>query len=72
MQLRYCRTPVATSPALAGLKHLGRLEQVLARAEWDDPAIPEGLILDADGAVIEGTMSNLFAVQDGALSYNVV
>ncbi len=67
VQLRYCRTPVATSPALAGLKHLGRLEQVLARAEWDDPAIPEGLMLDADGAVIEGTMSNLFAVQDGAL-----
>jgi 4-amino-4-deoxychorismate lyase len=58
--LRICRTRLARNPALAGLKHLNRLEQVLARAEWsEDPQ--EGLMLDTEGLVIEGTMSNVFA-----------
>ncbi|RMF99261.1 MAG: aminodeoxychorismate lyase [Gammaproteobacteria bacterium] len=61
-----CRTPAATSPAIAGLKTLGRLEQVLARAEWDDPAIAEGLMRNADGW-IGGTRSNLFLVRQGRL-----
>ena len=49
---------------LAGLKHLNRLEQVLARSEWTDPAIQEGIMLDSEGHVIEGTMTNLFYVKD--------
>ena len=56
---------LARNPALAGIKHLNRLEQVLARAEWDDPAIAEGLMLDADNHVIEATAANLFIVRDG-------
>ena len=36
-------------PALAGIKHLNRLEQVLARAEWHDGRIVEGLMLDTEG-----------------------
>lgn len=67
IQLRLCQTPLACNPALAGVKHLNRLEQVLARAEWDDPAIHEGLMCDLDGRVREGTMSNLFWVADGQL-----
>lgn len=55
-----CQTPVSEQPRLAGLKHLNRLDQVLARDEWDDPAIAEGLMADADGRLIGGTMSNLF------------
>ncbi len=39
-----CVTRLAEQPLLAGLKHLNRLEQVLARAEWQDPAFPEGLV----------------------------
>lgn len=62
-----CRTRLAIQPALAGLKHLNRLEQVLARAEWDDPAYAEGLMLDTSGHVIEGVFSNLFMVRDGSL-----
>lgn len=62
ISVRLCRTPVAISPALAGLKHCGRLEQVLARMEWDDPALAEGLMLCPEGWLIEGTMSNLFMV----------
>lgn len=65
--LRLCNTPLACNPRLAGVKHLNRLEQVLARNEWRDEAVHEGLMLDLDGHVVEGTMSNLFAVRDGVL-----
>ncbi len=65
--LRVCRTRLGCNPALAGMKHLNRLEQVLARAEWDDPAIAEGLMLDQRERVIAGTMSNLFLVREGRL-----
>jgi 4-amino-4-deoxychorismate lyase len=61
IRLRTCETRLASQPALAGLKHLGRLEQVLARAEWDDETIAEGLMLDEAGRLVCGTQSNLFA-----------
>jgi 4-amino-4-deoxychorismate lyase len=67
LRTRWCETRLAVQPALAGLKHLNRLEQVLARAEWSDPGMGEGLVCDMDGRVISGTMTNLFAVLDGAL-----
>lgn len=57
---RLCKTRLGISPALAGVKHLNRLEQVLARAEWSDVAIQEGIMLNVAGNVIEGTMSNVF------------
>jgi 4-amino-4-deoxychorismate lyase len=60
--VRLCSTRLPYRPALAGHKHLNRLEQVLARSEWDDPAIPEGLMATPDdSAIAEGTMTNLFA-----------
>ncbi|ABA58134.1 aminodeoxychorismate lyase apoprotein [Nitrosococcus oceani ATCC 19707] len=65
--LRVCRTSLGYNPCLAGIKHLNRLEQVLARSEWENPMIPEGLMLDSQGHVVEGTMSNLFIVQNGLL-----
>lgn len=65
--VRVCRTRLATPHALAGLKHLNRLEQVLARAEWDDPRVAEGLMLDREDHVIEGTMSNIFMVRGDRL-----
>ena len=58
--LRLCRLRLAHQPRLAGVKHLNRLENVLARAEWDDPAVSEGLLLDTEDRVIEGVMSNVF------------
>ena len=64
---RICATRLGLNGQLAGIKHLNRLEQVLARAEWQDPAIAEGLMLDFDGRLVEGTMSNLFLVRDGVL-----
>ncbi|GGB92911.1 hypothetical protein GCM10011352_18730 [Marinobacterium zhoushanense] len=62
-----CQTRLAQQPLLAGIKHLNRLEQVLARAEWNDPGIREGVVCDTGGTLIEGTMSNLFFVLDGVL-----
>jgi 4-amino-4-deoxychorismate lyase len=64
---RFCQQRLGLNPTLAGLKHLNRLEQVLARAEWNTPDIQEGLMLDLNGHVIEGTMSNVFFVKNGIL-----
>jgi 4-amino-4-deoxychorismate lyase len=65
IRLFECQTRLAIQPLLAGIKHLNRLEQVLARSEWTDPAYAEGLVRDIGGDVIECTMSNLFVRHDG-------
>jgi 4-amino-4-deoxychorismate lyase len=67
VEVAICRTRYAFQPRLAGVKHLNRLENVLARAEWSDPAVPEGLVMDDDGQIIGGTHSNLFLVEAGVL-----
>ncbi|SHM10423.1 aminodeoxychorismate lyase [Rhodanobacter sp. OK091] len=67
VRMRVCDIRLAEQPLLAGMKHLNRLEQVLARAEWSDPAIAEGVLCDSHGRVISATMANLFAVVDGML-----
>ena len=65
--VRLASMRLGENPALAGLKHCNRLEQVLARSEWDDPAIAEALMFSSSGALISGTMSNVFLVQDSRL-----
>ena len=65
VRLHLCETRLAEQPLLAGIKHLNRLEQVLARAEWNDLAIAEGLLCDSRGNAISATAANLFAVIDG-------
>lgn len=64
---RVCSTRLGRNPLLAGIKHLNRLEQVMARAEWRESQIAEGIMLDSNARVIGGTMTNLFFVADGAL-----
>lgn len=59
-RVRLCATRIGINPALAGLKSLNRLESVMARTEWADARIWEGLMLDADENIVCGTMSNLF------------
>jgi len=61
------RDAACRATAAGGLKHLNRLEQVLARAEWQDSAYAEGLMRDSSGRVIEGVFSNLFIVRDAVL-----
>lgn len=65
--LRTCDLRLGAQPALAGIKHLNRLEQVLARAEWSGDRFDDGLLLDQQDRVIEATASNLFAVMNGIL-----
>jgi 4-amino-4-deoxychorismate lyase len=60
--LRLCNTRLAIQPQLAGIKSLNRLEQVLARNEWSDDSVFEGLTLDTDDRLICGTMSNVFLI----------
>lgn len=67
-----CQIRLPDQPRLACVKHLNRLENVLAAAELrdaqaHDPELAEGLLLDAEGHVIEGTRSNLFVVSQGHL-----
>ena len=64
---RVCQLRLGESPALAGIKHLCRLEQVLAQLELRGYAVQQGLLLDTSGHVVGGTSSNLFAVRDGEL-----
>jgi 4-amino-4-deoxychorismate lyase len=65
--VRLCTTRLGANPALAGIKHLNRLEQVMAQSEWTDPDIAEGLMCDVHGNLIGGTMTNLFLYREGTL-----
>lgn len=67
VEIRLCKATLGCNPLLAGIKHLNRLEQVLARSEWDDDMIAEGLMANHEGNIIEGTMSNIFLVCKGEL-----
>ena len=62
--LHLCKTPLAVNKTLAGIKHLNRLEQVLAAQELQSTACDEGLMLDTEGKVIAGTKSNFFLVSN--------
>ncbi len=67
VRVRTAALRLAESPALAGLKHLNRLEQVLARREWSDAGIAEALMFSTGGRLISGVMSNVFLVEGGVL-----
>jgi 4-amino-4-deoxychorismate lyase len=67
VRVRVAAVRLGENPALAGLKHCNRLEQVLARREWSDPLIAEALMFSSSGALISGTMSNVFLVQNSTL-----
>ena len=65
LNLRWCQLRLSEQPVLAGIKHLNRLENVLARAEWNDPDIHEGLLLDAQDRLVCATAGNVFLYMDG-------
>jgi len=67
IRTRICKLRLGVQPQLAGLKHLNRLEQVLARSEWTARTIHEGILLDLDDYVVSAISSNLFLVQGGRL-----
>lgn len=67
VRINVCRLRLGHQPLLAGIKHLNRLENVLAASEWQDQDMPEGLLSDTLGNVICGTRSNLFMLHGGIL-----
>ncbi len=67
LNVRLCETPLSVNPALAGMKHLNRLDQVLARSEWTDPAVGEGLMRAEGDAIVCATAANVFALRGRTL-----
>ena len=67
LRLRWCDIRLGRNARLAGIKHLNRLEQVLAQSEWQEGEADEGLMLDTEGEVVCATSANVFAVREGAL-----
>lgn len=66
--LTVCQYRLSRQPVLAGLKHLNRLDQIMARSEWGvDDTFDEGLMLNCDGNIIECTMSNVLWREGGKL-----
>jgi 4-amino-4-deoxychorismate lyase len=67
IRVRVCALRIGVSPALADLKHLCRLEQVLAQVELRGYEVEQGLLLDTTERVVGGSSSNVFAVSGGEL-----
>jgi 4-amino-4-deoxychorismate lyase len=57
-----CETRLGENPKLAGLKHLCRLEQVMAQIELRNRGVDEGVLLSTGDLVVSGTSNNVFAV----------
>ncbi|HEV7606144.1 MAG TPA: aminodeoxychorismate lyase [Steroidobacteraceae bacterium] len=68
VDVRLAALTVAENPALAGIKHLNRLENVLAASEAGHATVFESLLRNPAGQVIGGTMTNVFAVQSGRVT----
>ena len=60
--VRIAAMRLGENPALAGLKHCNRLEQILARCEPGAAAAAEALMLSRSGKLVSGTMTNVFLV----------
>lgn len=67
IQARICELRLAIQPALGGIKHLNRLEQVLASAELREAGADEGILLDPEDHVISAIAANIFIVLDNRL-----
>lgn len=62
-----CRTRVSSQEELAGIKHLNRLENVMAARELDSGLMQEGMMLDYSDRIIECTRSNIFFIKNGQI-----
>lgn len=66
VSVRVAAMRLGENPALAGLKHCNRLEQILARSEPEAAAAGEALMLSQSGKLVSGTMTNVFLVDGPA------
>jgi len=67
VRARLCDLRLAIQPALGGMKHLNRLEQVLASAELRDTGAAEGILLDREDHVVCAVSANIFLVLEERL-----
>lgn len=67
LSLALCQTPASNNTALAGMKTLNRLDNVLARVELAGTGFDEGVMCDGSGHVIGATAANVFAARAGVL-----
>jgi 4-amino-4-deoxychorismate lyase len=57
--------PASINPALAGIKHLNRLDSVMARQSARKERAQEAILCDGHGMLVEGSMSNVFFRKNG-------
>ena len=67
VNVNFCKSNLSKNYKLVGMKHLNRLDSVLARSEWRETGVFEGLMTDENGNVIEGTMTNIFLIKNDSL-----
>ena len=60
IEVLVCQQRLGDAPMLAGLKTLGRLEQVLLKSELAARGRVEGIVLNSRGFLVEGVSANLF------------
>ncbi len=67
VKLRFCNSSIFSNSQLAGLKHLNRMDSVLARSEWDRKNFFDGVMVDDSNNIIDGTMTNIFFSKNNIL-----
>ena len=60
LSVKYCQHRLSINQPLAGIKHLNRLDQVIARAEWSSENYQEGLMFSSSGILVEAISANIF------------
>lgn len=62
-----CKHRLPDNPALAGIKHLNKLDHVLAALEWRGSSCQEALLLDQHDHLVEASTRNIFVVKNDSL-----
>ncbi len=62
-----CDYRLPKNKKLAGIKHLNKLDYVLASLEWRDQDFQEGLLFDSDNNLVEANSRNVFLLSGGKL-----
>ena len=67
VNVKICKSTISNNVDISGLKHLNRLDSVQARSEWNNKNIFEGIFIDKNENILEGTMTNIFFVKNKSL-----
>lgn len=67
VNLKFCKSPIFINRQLAGIKHLNRIDSVMARSEWQSKKFFDGVLLDESENIIDGTMTNIFFSKNNIL-----